>query len=174
MAVRRGSERQTLDVTPEAREAFAWNGRLGPDLDREIARGVERGLRDLPQRIEPHFNFRFEGLPALGTRGRLGVQVNPLTAQLAEYFGARAGGVLVASVVADSSAARAGMKAGDVITKVNGATVKNPGELIEALGEVKDGDAITLDLVRDKKPTSLRATIEPERPRRPTRSSQPA
>ncbi len=175
MTVRRGSERQTLDVTPDARESFAWNGRLGPDLEREIERGLERGLRDLPQRIEPYFNFRFDGgMPAMGARGRLGVQVEGLSDQLASYFGVKDGGVLVAGVTADSPAAKAGVKAGDVITRVNGEPVKDPRDLVQALGEVKDDGVVSLDLVRDKKATSLTATIEPRRPSRPARGGRPA
>ncbi len=175
MTVRRGSDRQTLDVAPEARESFAWNGRLGPELEREIERGMERGLRDLPERIEPFFNFRFDGgIPAMGARGRLGVQVEGLSDQLATYFGVKEGGVLVAGVTAESPAAKAGVKAGDVITKVNGSAVKDPGDLVQALGDVKDDGAVTLDLVRDRKATSLKATIEPRRPSRPARAGRPA
>jgi S1-C subfamily serine protease len=175
MTVRRGNDRQTLKVTPDARESFAWNGRLGPELEREIERGVERGLRDLPQRIEPFFNFNFEGgMPAIGARGRLGVQVEGLSDQLATYFGVNDGGVLVAGVTADSPAAKAGVKAGDVITKVNGEAVKDPGDLVQALGQVKDDGAVALDIVRDRKATSLKATIEPRRPSRPARGGRPA
>ncbi len=175
MTVRRGSDRQTLDVAPEARESFAWNGRLGPELEREIERGMERGLRDLPERIEPFFNFRFDGgIPAMGARGRLGVQVEGLSDQLATYFGVKEGGVLVAGVTAESPAAKAGVKAGDVITKVNGSAVKDPGDLVQALGDVKDDGVVSLDLVRDRKATSLKATIEPRRPSRPARAGRPA
>ncbi len=175
MTVRRGGDRQTLDVAPEARESFAWNGRLGPEIEREIERGLEQGLRDLPERIEPFLNFRFDGgMPAMGARGRLGVQVEGLSDQLAAYFGVADGGVLVAGVTADSPAAKAGVKAGDVITRVNGEAVKDPRDLVRALGDVKDDGAVALDVVRDKKATSLTATIEPRRPNRPARSGRPA
>lgn len=163
MTVARDSDRQTLEITPERREALAWNGRMGPEIEREIERG-----------IEPFLNFRFEGLPSLGARGRLGVQVENLSDQLAEYFGASDGGVLVVGVTADSPAARAGLKAGDVITKVNGEAVKGPGDLIEALGDVKDDGAVALEIVRDRRTTSLKATIERRRPSRPSRSARPA
>ena len=55
------------------------------------------------------------GRISFGDRQRLGVQLLPLSDQLATYFGVK-DGVLVASVEADSPAARAGLKAGDVIT----------------------------------------------------------
>ena len=175
MTVRRGSDRQTLDVTPEAREAFAWHGRFGPEFERDVERSVEQSLRNLPEQIEPLLNFRFDGgIPAMGARGRLGVQVEGLSDQLATYFGVADGGVLVAGVTADSPAAKAGVKAGDVITKVNGAAVKDPGDLVRALGDVKDDGAVALDVVRDRKATSLKATIEPRRPSRPARAGRPA
>ncbi len=175
LTVRRGSDRQTLDVTPEAREAFAWHGRFGPEFERDVERSVEQSLRNLPEQIEPLLNFRFDGgIPAMGARGRLGVQVEGLSDQLATYFGVADGGVLVAGVTADSPAAKAGVKAGDVITKVNGAAVKDPGDLVRALGDVKDDGAVALDVVRDRKATSLKATIEPRRPSRPARAGRPA
>ncbi len=175
LTVRRGSDRQTLDVTPEAREAFAWHGRFGPEFERDVERSVEQSLRNLPEQIEPLLNFRFDGgIPAMGARGRLGVQVEGLSDQLATYFGVADGGVLVAGVTADSPAAKAGVKAGDVITKVNGEAVKDPGDLVQALGQVKDDGAVTLDVVRDRKATSLKATIEPRRPSRPARAGRPA
>jgi S1-C subfamily serine protease len=174
MAVRRGSNRQTLNVTPEAREAFVWNGRLGPELEREIERGVERGLRDLPERIEPFFDFRSDGIPMTGSRGRLGVELERLSDQLAAYFGATDGGVLVGAVTPESPAAKAGVKAGDVITRVNGTAVKDSRDVIAALRDVKDDGAVTLDIVREKKPTSLKATIEPRRQARPARRARPA
>jgi S1-C subfamily serine protease len=183
MTVRRGADRQTLDVTPDARESFVWNGRLRSDLEREIERGMERGLRDLPERIEPFFDFhwrepadrRFDGgMAAPGARGRLGVQVEGLSGELATYFGVKEGGVLVAGVTADSPAAKAGLKAGDVITKVNGGAVKDPRDLVQALGDVKDDGVVALDIVRDRKATSLKATIEPRRPSRPARGGRPA
>ena len=174
MAVRRGSDRQTLNVTPEAREAFVWNGRLGPELEREIERGVERGLRDLPERIEPFFDFRFDGMPSMGSRGRLGVELERLSDQLAAYFGATSGGVLVGAVTPESPAAKAGVKAGDVITRVNGTAVKDSRDVIAALRDVTDDGVVTLDIVRDKRATSLKATIEPRRPSRPARLARPA
>ena len=174
MVVQRGGDRRTLDITPEADRVASFDRRIGPgldpDLERDIERGIERGLRDLPQRIEPflNFNWRDGGIPGPMSRGRLGVQVQPLNDQLAEYFGAKDGGVLVAGVTADSPASKAGLKAGDVITKVNGAAVKDTGELMDALGHVKDDGAVTLDIVREKKASTVKATLE--RPRTTTRS----
>ena len=60
------------------------------------------------------------------TGSTLGVTVSPLTDQLASYFGVKQG-VLVSAVTSDSPAAGAGVRAGDVITAVNGQTVSSSG-----------------------------------------------
>ena len=83
--------------------------------------------------------------------------VQELTPELAAYFGVK-DGVLVASVTADSPAAKAGIKAGDVITTVNDKAVTTAGELIGQIGE--KGGEVTIGLTRDKKPLTLKATIE--------------
>jgi len=101
---------------------------------------------------------------------RLGVTTEDLSPQLAEYFGAK-DGVLVSSVEADSAAAKAGVKAGDVISTVNGSSVANASELRRRLSSVDPGDEFTLDIVRDKRTMTLKGKFEnaPER-RRTTRT----
>jgi S1-C subfamily serine protease len=100
-------------------------------------------------------------------RSRLGVTVNELTPALAAYFGA-ADGVLVASVTADSPAARSGIKAGDVITSVDGRAITSAAGLVRELRGGSTDREVTLGIVRDKKPSSVTATIEaPERRERP-------
>jgi membrane-associated protease RseP (regulator of RpoE activity) len=93
-------------------------------------------------------------------RGRLGVNVQELTPELAAYFGVKEG-LLVNSVQADTPAAKAGIKAGDVIASVNGKAVITPDELIKELAD-KDGE-VTIGVTRDKKPLSLKATLEPRK-----------
>src|SRR6266404_736593 len=66
---------------------------------------------------------------AVGNSRRIGVSTIELTKQLAEYFGITDGrGVLVTSVSADSPAAKAGIKAGDVITAIDGDKVETTGD----------------------------------------------
>jgi serine protease Do len=105
-------------------------------------------------------------------RARLGVGVQDLTPDLAAYFGVGAG-VLVSSVDADRPAAKAGMKAGDVITAIDGKAVKSPAELVEQIVG-KQGD-VTISVTRDKKALTLKATLDaPPLPRKQvivTRSS---
>ena len=174
MTVLRGTAKQTLDVTPDEREGFAWNGReFGIDLEREIERGLDQGLRDVPGRGGPMFDFRLDGRVPGMARGRLGVQVESLSDQLAGYFGATNGGVLVSSVTEESPAEKAGLKAGDVITAVNGKTVRQAGELVDELSDAKDGAEVTLGIVREKKASTVRATIDAPRRERSRRSTRP-
>jgi serine protease Do len=182
MTVTRGAARQTVDITPEASTAAAWNFRVEPEFRAEIERGL-RGWRERPDRGGPMFDFRwrepaerrFDGVPGMPpARGRLGVQVETLSDQLADFFGVKGGGVLVSSVTADSPAQKAGLKAGDVITAVNGTAVRDAGELVEELGESGDGREVRLDVVRDKKSTTVTATLERPAARTPRVPRQPA
>jgi S1-C subfamily serine protease len=156
LTVVRGGQRQALQVTPEAR-TFSW--RFDVDGDR-IRREVERSLRGLRDfRLDmPSFSFRFDGR-ALERGGRLGVSVEELTPQLAEYFGAQDGGVLVSSVMDNSAAAKAGLRAGDVITSVNGTRVRDPQALVRELAAASG--EVTIGLLRDRKELTLKATLEP-------------
>lgn len=175
LAVLRDGQRQTLSATPEAR-AFSWNMDIDGDrIRREVERGVEglRGFRFDP----PALDFRFDGrdgffLPA--GRGRLGVTLDSMTDQLAEYFGAADGGALVTSVAEDSPAAKAGLKAGDVITSVNGEGVEGAGDVARAIARAGEGE-VSIGYLRDRKTGTATATLAPrpdERPRR--RSVRPA
>jgi serine protease Do len=105
-------------------------------------------------------------------RARLGVGIEELTPQLAEYFGTK-DGLLVTSVEPDTPAAKAGLKAGDVITSVNGKAVSSGGELIEAVQSAEDGAELTVGYVRDKKAATAKATLEPREKEKVERRVQP-
>lgn len=94
-------------------------------------------------------------------RGHLGVQIQSMTPQLAEYFGlSKRSGALVVFVYADSPAAKAGLKAGDVILSADGAAVENPGDIRRVLTAKPQG-TIDLKVLRDKREQSL--TVEPQK-----------
>lgn len=99
----------------------------------------------------------------------LGVTVSDLSSQLAEYFATK-DGVLVTSVASDSAAAKAGIKAGDVITGVNGSSVGSPSELRQRVQRLDDGDEFTVTVMRDKKSLTLKGKFESGRSRRTYRS----
>jgi serine protease Do len=91
---------------------------------------------------------------------RLGVEVQPLNQSLAESFKLKTpNGALVAKVVPDSAAAQAGIKVGDVILKLNGATILDAGQLSQRVGVLTPGDKATLEIWRDGKSVSMTATI---------------
>ena len=97
---------------------------------------------------------------------RLGVTVQDLSAPLAASFGLPApDGALVASVAPGSAAAKAGLKAGDVITAVNGEPVQVAGDVSNRVGLAKPGERLNLALWRDKSRSELTVTLgraEPE------------
>jgi S1-C subfamily serine protease len=79
------------------------------------------------------------------------------------------GGALVAGVTEGSPADKAGLKAGDVITSINGDRVRSTNDLIDELRDVTGGE-VTIGITRDKKSSSVKATIESQTPsRRPAR-----
>jgi serine protease Do len=113
----------------------------------------------------PSFDFNFDFPPLSGRR--LGVNVQELSSQLAEHFGVR-DGVLVTSVTAGSAASRAGLKAGDVITAINGQRVAARDDLARGLRDAErdaQGNTVdvTLTVTRDRQETTIRATIDAPR-----------
>ncbi|MEY5098252.1 MAG: hypothetical protein RJA36_971 [Pseudomonadota bacterium] len=81
---------------------------------------------------------------------RLGVSVQDLTQPLAESFGMPApDGALVSQVAPGSAAARYGLRAGDVITEVNGQAVLRSGQLSTLIGMARPGDAARLKVWRE-------------------------
>ncbi len=90
---------------------------------------------------------------------RLGINAEDLHGDFGSYFGAPDGeGVLVRDVFVDSPAAKAGLKAGDVITSMDGERVLTAGELREKLRGSKDARSLKLGVLRDKR--SLTVNVE--------------
>ncbi len=159
----RGGARRDIEITPagdaDRRAELMIHGDIG-DYMRDLGRDLGR----LGDRLPPfNFNFDFD-MPLAGRR--LGVSVEELTSQLAGYFGAK-DGVLVTSVADGSAASRAGLKAGDVITAINGQSVRSREDLLRGLREAPDSDEVTIGIVRDKKDSTVKAKLEA--PRRTSR-----
>jgi len=161
----RDGQRRDLQITPsenDRRGDVMISGDFG-DYWREFGRDLGRLGDHLPSF---DFNFDFD-LPGLMSGRRLGISVNELTNQLAEHFGVK-DGVLVTSVTEGTPAARAGLKAGDVITSINGQRVESREDLMRGLRDA-DRDArsgsfdVTIGFVRDKKESSVKATIDSAR-----------
>ncbi len=108
--------------------------------------------RDGPFGNDGNFSFDF------GNSRRIGVSTMQLTKQLADYFGITSGkGVLVTTVVDDGPAAKAGVKAGDVITAIEGEAVDSPGDLSRVINRKKEGD-VSLTIIRNKAQQTIRVT----------------
>lgn len=89
---------------------------------------------------------------------RIGVNTMELNKQLADYFGITGGkGVLVTSVTEDGPAAKAGIKAGDVITAIDGEAVDSPGDISRVINRKKEGE-VTLTVIRNKSQQMIRVT----------------
>jgi serine protease Do len=101
--------------------------------------------------------------------GRLGITTEDLDTQLAEYFGVKEG-VLVKSVVEGSVAAKAGLKAGDVITSLNGRHVYDTSDVTRALDRVESSGELTVEVTRDRKTQTLKGKLELRETRTRTRA----
>jgi len=150
IVVNRGGARQTFSVTPE-------EGQLG-SVDLE-------GLRDRFERNLPDLPF---GIGQRAGERRIGLALTPLSTQLASYFGVSSG-ALVSEVVADSPAARANVKAGDVITSVNGRAVSSPADVVERLRTADASGTMDLTLTRDRREVRVQVRLA-DTDRRGTRS----
>ncbi len=94
----------------------------------------------------------------------LGVEAESLGPQLATYFGVKEG-VLVRSVLKETAAEKAGVKAGDVITKVDGTSVTMPNELSSAVRSASSKKTFSVELVREHKEMTVSVNIEDGRER---------
>ena len=83
-------------------------------------------------------------------RGYLGVMIQPVSQDIADSLGLKtAAGAIVDQVTPGTPAAEAGLKAGDVITKLDGQPIKDAGDLTRRVGSFKPGDKIELTYLRD-------------------------
>jgi S1-C subfamily serine protease len=160
--LQRDGQRTTVSVTPRDDGSFSFSGfeDLGDwarDLRYKVAPRAIRPPTPPTPPNPPTPPMIWDGL--LGRAGRLGISIDSLSPQLAEYFGTK-DGVLVTSVSDDSAGAKAGLKAGDVITSFNGTTINQPQDLRRRLQNVDDGDEFTIAVMRDKKPLTLKGKAE--------------
>lgn len=149
LTVWRNGAQQTLTATIATRKAMtrSWNTDGGVEVHIPEIRIPEIRIPDLPRTI---MSWR---------SSTLGIEAESLSSQLAEFFGVK-DGVLVRSVVKDSPASKAGIKAGDVITKVDDSKVTSPREVTSALRGARSKKTIPVVLVRNQKETTVQVTLE--------------
>jgi membrane-associated protease RseP (regulator of RpoE activity) len=96
-------------------------------------------------------------------RGRIGVQVQPMTPELREHMKAPVDrGILVTRVAPDRPGAAAGVRVGDVIVDAANAPMEEPFDLVRAVADVAEGDEIELKIVRDGVGHTLKVAPEGE------------
>ncbi|MGA2771321.1 MAG: PDZ domain-containing protein [Bryobacteraceae bacterium] len=145
IAVWRNAAALTLTATIEARKGTVIRSR-GFDIAVPFIR---------PPQIEiPRFQMTWQN-PVLGIEG----ESLRSQEQLADFFGVK-DGVLVKLVRKNSAAEKAGIKAGDVVVKVDDSTVATPQEITRALRALVSKKTFTVTVVRNKKEMSLTVTME--------------
>ncbi|MEK7323181.1 MAG: DegQ family serine endoprotease [Pseudomonadota bacterium] len=108
-------------------------------------------LRTLMDQLVAHGEVR---------RGRVGLSVQDLTADLAKAFGIKeTRGAVIAKTLKDSPAEKAGLKTGDVVVAINGKPVSSSAELRNIFGLLQIGEVVVVEVIRDGKPRTLRVTI---------------
>lgn len=169
--LRGGSERE-INVTLGKREGLPIQGNFNlgtlPNIQAMPDVQVLPNVRTLPRapmgqmRVMPPISDGDGGIFILrgGASRQIGVGVEPLTKQLAEYFGVADGkGLLVSTIRENSPAMKAGLKAGDVIVEADNKPVVNQMDLIRAISGKKEGD-VALTIIRDRNRQTLRVMPE--------------
>ena len=165
--------RRVIREIPAGRKVqlTVWRDGRSQTIDATLGK-AEEGRRAWVQAAPRTFTFRVPEMPEMPAipkmewdgnvmfmaRPRLGIEAEDLNDQLGTYFGAPDGeGILVRSVNSDSPAQKAGIKAGDVITALNGEKLHSVQELREKLAGTKDA-SVKVGLLRNK--NALTVTVE--------------
>jgi serine protease Do len=151
LTIWRNGAKQTVSATLDSRPGsfFAFGG---PEFPNAPA----------PPMPPVPFNDGGPFLTVPGNSPIVGFEGEALNAQLAQFFGVKEG-VLVRSVTAKTPAERAGLKAGDVVTKVNGTPVTTPREITGVVRSSRNKKPIAFTVVRNKKEISLNVEIAEDR-----------
>jgi serine protease Do len=166
----RGGQRLNVTITPDRR---SWSDDFGVRL-LDVPRGrvtpmptpptPPRAPRP-PAMVLPEV-FDSPGLFRFSSGRRLGVTIEGLDDQLAQYFGVKEG-VLVKSVEEGSAAQKAGIKAGDVLTAINGSKVYDTSDVNRVVNRIDEAGEFTVEIVRDKKTQTMKGKLEARDARRP-------
>jgi serine protease Do len=113
----------------------------------------------MPNMPEIHAQLRQLMPQRFAQRPRLGIKAEAMSDQLAAYFGADAGGVLVGEVIEDTPAAVAGLQAGDVIVRLDGEELSDLADLREALSDAEAGKS-EIVIIRNKRERRLSVELE--------------
>ena len=157
LGLSRDGQAMTVKVQlADRRSEFPHLAMKGKDKDKEFHFEIP------PIPNLPDFDVPNIGVVYVHSSMRSGLMVENLTPQLGEFFGAKNGnGVLVRSVEKGSRAEKAGLRAGDVITRVGDQPVHDTSDFTHALHSRSAG-SVSVGVIRDKKEQTLTLTL-PER-----------
>ncbi len=97
----------------------------------------------------------------ISSGGQLGAQVTNMSDDLRKFFGAPEGvGLLVDQVMPDTPAAKAGLRSGDVIIRVQGTAIDGAMDIFGAMAAAKKGDKVSIEIIRAKKKKTLYARLD--------------
>ena len=188
LEVIRAGARQTLATTLAKRSLQSFS-LLGPGFDEHFTKQNEEAMKRAEESLKrsedalKQYRGKLDALPrdfgdfafvnpgefAFFGGTRLGVSAESLTDQLAEFFGVKdSKGVLVAAVEENSAAAKAGIKAGDVITGIDNEKVDSVRALVKALSSKTEG-TVSVKLVRNRAEQTVNVTLEKREPPTPRR-----
>ncbi len=165
VTVLRGGKTLDLTVVPEPASPTVdlLPDELGKKLDefrkqlpRNQPRWFQGGTVRRPAAAEPA--VRVAALRVDARRRAAGRRRPGADSAARRYFKVK-GGVLVASVTPESPASRAGLKAGDVITAIDGKDVKAPNDLLKAIRDLPDGQEVSLSAVRNSAPLTIKVRL---------------
>lgn len=175
--------RRMIHEIPAGRvvQLTVWRDGRSQTISATLGKSEERRGMRLATPRPGSFAFRMPEMPEIpsfewnggslfmGDQPRLGIDAEDLSGQLGSYFGAPEGeGVLVRDVTSGSPAEKAGVKAGDVITSIDGERIRTVGELREKLSAKRDESrenkenkdrTVKLGVLRNKSEVSLSVTL---------------
>jgi serine protease Do len=158
----RDGQRVTVTIAPERGSGFRFSDDFGLIVPPEPPTPPAAPAAPRPPRPPSAFNQDFPAFSFTyrGSNRRLGITGEELSEGLSDYFGVKHG-VLVRSVSEGSVAAKTGLKPGDVITALNGTSVDELSDIGRAIDRLGDDVDLTIEIVRDKKPQTLKGKLEP-------------
>ncbi len=139
------------EIVVDGDRVFVWHDDEDPEAFADMD-GMERMELDGPQTF-------LHRRGSMGS-GFIGVRPIEMTPELRQHFGApKDAGILVGSVEPDGPAAKAGLKVGDIVTRVDGDRIDSVLELVRSVRHKKDGEKVTVDLLRDRAAKSLTIVV---------------
>ena len=173
LSVSRGGVETPLSVRIGSRQNY-WSSSMPELQGLQKLEGLEGMLNgpnpwkwEMPESGKDGFVYAF------GNNRRIGVSTTALTKQLADFFGVADGkGLLVPAVEPDSPAAKAGLKAGDVITSFNGERVRSLGDLRQKLASQNDAKTAKIGVLRNKSEVTLSVELPARTPKALRRLTQ--